>query len=80
MVGWIPGMSGPLPRAGLVVLAGRSLETPTLGHQVSCLLFRHPAIRTTAVRVQAMSFVALDAVCMSYRNISGYHENNLTCC
>jgi hypothetical protein len=30
MVGRIPGMSGPLPRAGLVVLTGRSLETPDL--------------------------------------------------
>jgi hypothetical protein len=30
MAGRIPGMSGMLPRAGLVVLAGRSLETPGL--------------------------------------------------
>jgi hypothetical protein len=30
MAGRIPGMSGRRPRAGLVVLAGRSLETPGL--------------------------------------------------
>jgi hypothetical protein len=33
MAGRIPGMSGPLPRAGLVVLAGRSLETPCLDNR-----------------------------------------------
>jgi hypothetical protein len=41
MAGRIPGMSGPLPRAGLVVLAGRcwpagrSLESPGLDNRLT---------------------------------------------
>jgi hypothetical protein len=34
MAGRIPGMFGPLPWAGLVVLAGRSLETPGLNNEI----------------------------------------------
>jgi hypothetical protein len=60
MAGRIPGMSGPLPRAVLVVLAGRcwpagrSLETPGLDIKVLRTIGNFP--RSTSVRDMHVAF------------------------
>jgi hypothetical protein len=64
MVGLIPGMSGPLLQAGLVVLvgrcwpAGRSLETPGLDHPITviCVGFQLSNIKSIDFQLFSENF------------------------